>query len=311
MSTISSSMSVGASWLESTARERLTGLLDPDSFNEFVGPWEREASPHLARFNLPASFDDGIVVGSASLNGQPIWIAAQEGRFMGGTFSEVAGAKLVGLLRVARAFAQQGKPRAVLLLLDSGGVRLQEANAGELAVSEVIRALLQARSTGLRVIALIGGTAGAFGGGGIVTACCSDIVVSEHARIGVTGPEVIEINKGVEEFDSKDRALVWRITGARTRVLTGGADRYVKDDMEAFRRVAIELLTHPASLDLELLKGEQRRLKNRLDDFRDCEDALDILRKRGWNHPERMFEIDDEQFLCELKKIGEESHVAR
>jgi malonate decarboxylase beta subunit len=53
-------------------------------------------------------------------------------------------------------------------------------------------------------------------GGGIVTACCSRVVVWEHARISVTGPEVIETNKGVEEFDFQDRALVWRATGGET-----------------------------------------------------------------------------------------------
>jgi malonate decarboxylase beta subunit len=311
MSTVTSSSSVGGSWLEATARERLAGLLDADSFDEFVGPSEREVSPHLAQFNLPVSFDDGIAVGHALFNGRPVWVAAQEGRFMGGTFSEVAGAKLVGLLRVARAFAEQGKPRPVLLLLDSGGVRLQEANAGELAVSEVIRALLQARRAGLRIIALIGGRAGAFGGGGITTACCSDIVVSEHARTGVTGPEVIETNKGIEELDSKDRALVWRVAGGRTRVLTGGADRYAQDDIGDFRRIALELLTEPAPFDLDLLKAEQQRLEKRLDNFGDCNDALDIWRKRGWSDPEQLFNISDEQFLLELKKSGEGSHVAR
>jgi malonate decarboxylase beta subunit len=311
MNPATGSSTVGGSWLEATARERLAGLLDADSFDEFVGPWEREVSPHLTQFNLPVSFDDGIAVGHALLGGRAVWVAAQEGRFMGGSFSEVAGAKLVGLLRVARAFAQQGKPRPVLLLLDSGGVRLQEANAGELAVSEVIRALLQARSAGLRVIALVGGKAGAFGGGGITTACCSDIVVSEHARTGVTGPEVIETNKGIEEFDSKNRALVWRITGGRTRVLTGAADQYARDDVGDFRRIVLELLTDPPPLDLELLKAEQQRLEKRLHNFGNCNDALDIWRMRGWSHPEQLFDITDEQFLQVLRNSGEGFHVAR
>jgi len=61
----------------------------------------------------------------------------------------VHGAKLVGLLR--RALRE--RPAAVLLLLDSGGVRLHEANAGLIAVSEVMRAVLDARDAGLPVIA--------------------------------------------------------------------------------------------------------------------------------------------------------------
>ena len=215
-------------WYEASARERIAGLLDAKSFAEFLGPEQRATSPHLAQFDLTGAFDDGIVVGRGRLDGQEVFVAAQDGRFLGGAFGEVHGAKLVGLLRAARDGAGPGGLRAVLLLLDTGGVRLQEANAGELAISEVVNAIVQVRRAGIPVLALVGGRAGAFGGGGIITASCSRIVVSEHARVSVSGPEVIETNKGVEEFDSKDRALVWRVCGARTRYLTGGADFYVK-----------------------------------------------------------------------------------
>ena len=61
----------------------------------------------------------------------------------------------------------------VLILFDTGGVRLQEANAGELAIAEIMRAMIEARSAGVRVIGLIGGRAGCYGGGGLIAACCS------------------------------------------------------------------------------------------------------------------------------------------
>ena len=89
------------SWYEATARQRVSALLDAGSFEEFVGPSERAMSPHLPLFDLPRAFDDGIVVGRGWLDGRPVFIAAQEGRFMGGAFGEIHGAKLVGLLRAA------------------------------------------------------------------------------------------------------------------------------------------------------------------------------------------------------------------
>jgi len=273
-----------ANWYEASARERVAGLLDPQSFVEFPGPEQRVMSPHLAQFDLTGAFDDGIVVGRGRLDGQDVLVAAQEGRFLGGAFGEVHGAKLVGLLRAARDGAAegagQGGRRAVLLLLDTGGVRLQEANAGELAISEIIYAILAVRSAGIPVLALVGGRAGAFGGGGIVTACCSRIIVSEHARVSVSGPEVIETNKGVEEFDSKDRALVWRVCGARTRYLTGGADGYVKGSVDDFRQAAIALIPHTPPFGLAALKAEQQRLAERLQRFGDCRDALEICARR-------------------------------
>ncbi len=144
---------------------------------------------------------------------------------MGGAVGEVHGAKLVGLLRAALA----AKPAAVLILFDTGGVRLQEANAGELAIAEIMRAVLDARAAGVPVLGLVGGRAGCYGGGGIISACCSGLVVSEQGRISVSGPEVIETNKGVEEFDSKDRALVWRTMGGKHRRLLGVADAFADD----------------------------------------------------------------------------------
>ena len=78
------------SWYEAVARTRIRLLLDPDSFVELVGPEMREVSPHLRLFDLPEEFDDGIVVGRGALNGSPVFVAAQEGRFMGGAFGCVS-----------------------------------------------------------------------------------------------------------------------------------------------------------------------------------------------------------------------------
>ena len=298
-----------ADWYEASARDRVAGLLDPKSFVEFLGPEQRAMSPHLAQFDLTAAFDDGIVVGRGRLDSQDVFVAAQEGRFLGGAFGEVHGAKLLGLLRAARD-AGRGGVHAVLLLLDTGGVRLQEANAGELAISEIINAIIEVRSVGIPVLALIGGRAGAFGGGGITTACCSQIVVSEHARVSVSGPEVIETNKGVEEFDSKDRALVWRICGARTRYLTGGVDRYVKGRIQDFRNAAIALIPNAPPFGLATLKAEQQRLTERLERFGGCRDAPEIWRKAGVPDPERIAEITDDAFLA-IQRIKDADHDAR
>ncbi|HVX78415.1 MAG TPA: biotin-independent malonate decarboxylase subunit beta [Bradyrhizobium sp.] len=299
-----------ADWFEASARERIAGLLDPGTFVEFLGPEQRVMSPHLAQFNLTGAFDDGIVVGRGRLDGREVFVAAQEGRFLGGAFGEVHGAKLVGLLRAARDGAGKDGPKTVLLALDTGGVRLQEANVGETAIAEVMRAIVEARMAGIAVIALIGGRSGAFGGGGLITSCCSRIAVSEHARISVSGPEVIETNKGVEEFDSKDRALVWRVSGGRTRALMGGADRYVKDRIRDFRIAAIELSRKVPPFTLDTLLSEQRRLSERLQNDGDCRDAPEIWRKLGLQNPEGIADLSDDAFLA-MTMPREAHHDAR
>jgi malonate decarboxylase beta subunit len=297
----------GASWYEASARTRVRLLIDAGSFVEFIGPEQREVSPHLRVFDLPEQFDDGIVVGRGALEGSPVFVAAQEGRFMGGAFGEVHGAKLTGLLRAARDM----KSIPVLILFDTGGVRLQEANAGELAIAEIMRAVVEARTAGVKVIGLIGGRAGCYGGGGLIAGCCSALAVSEQGRIAVSGPEVIETNRGVEEFDSRDRALVWRTMGGKHRRLLGGAEAFVDDTVQDFRDAALALLGAAAGFGIGTLNAEQSRLEDRLQRFGSCRDAVDIWAAEGVPDPDSIPALPADQFIALADKVRRPGHDAR
>jgi len=295
------------SWYEASARERVRLFLDVRSFQEFIGPEKREISPHLHIFNLPEQFDDGMIVGRGLLEGQKVFVAAQEGRFMGGAFGEVHGAKLTGLLRAVRDVPSI----PLVILFDTGGVRLQEANAGELAIAEIMLALIEARTAGAKVIGLIGGRAGCYGGGGLIASCCSALAVSEQGRISVSGPEVIETNRGVEEFDSKDRALVWRTMGGKHRRLIGGADIFVDDTIESFRVAALHLIRCSSGFDSDVLESEQVRLNQRLQQFGSCADAVDIWRAAGIKDAETVPDMATDEFIALANKIRGPRHVAR
>ena len=295
------------SWYEASARQRVAALTDPGSFREVLGPTERRMSPHLPLFDLPRAFDDGIVVGRATLDGRPVLVAAQEGRFMGGAFGEVPGAKLVGLLRAA----PERKPAAVLILVDTGGVRLQEANAGETAIAEAMRAIAQVRAAGVPVIGLIGGRAGCYGGGGLIAGTCSRLAVSEGGRISVSGPEVIETNRGAEEFDARDRALVWRTMGGKHRRLIGGADAFCDDTVAAFRAAARALMDRAPAFDLATLEAEQDRLEARLKRFGDCREATEIWARLGVNDPDAVPAMTTAAFDETVARVTEAHHDAR
>ncbi|MGC5781394.1 biotin-independent malonate decarboxylase subunit beta [Methylobacterium sp. NFXW15] len=295
------------SWYEASARRRVEALLDPGSFVEALGPAERRMSPHLPLFDLPRAFDDGIVVGSGTLDGRTVFVAAQEGRFMGGAFGEVHGGKLVGLLRAAI----EAKPAAVLILFDTGGVRLQEANAGETAIAETMRAIAETRAAGVPVIGLIGGRAGCYGGGGLIAGTCSRLAVSEGGRISVSGPEVIETNKGAEEFDSKDRALVWRTMGGKHRRLTGAADAFCEDTVAAFRAAALDLIGRAPAFDLATLEAEHARLRGRLAQFGACQDATEVWARLGVNDPDAVPAMDTRSFEDTVTRVTEATHDAR
>lgn len=286
------------SYLEANARERLRQLLDAGSFTEFLPPQRRLISPHLAQLDAPVSFDDGVAIGSGRLRRRPVLVASQEGAFMGGAVGEVHGAKLVGLLR--RAVRE--RPDAVLLLLDSGGVRLHEANAGLIAVSEVMRALLDARDAGIPVIVMIGGATGCFGGMGIVARCANAVLMSEEGRLAMSGPEVIETTHGVEEYDARDRALVWRTSGGKHRYLMGDCDALLPDSMAAFADAAVaaidRLQAGTVALTLEELEAEQRLLSQRLDAYGEETEPADIWRGMGIADPAALPMLEAEAFVA-------------
>jgi len=280
------------SYAECSARERLLRIVDAGSFHEWLPPAARLSSPHLAQLGVPSSFDDGVAIGRATLAGRPVFVAAQEGEFMGGGVGEVHGAKLVGLMQRAL----RDRPDAVLLLAESGGVRLHEANAGLIAVSEVMRAMLDVRAAGIRVVVLIGGANGCFGGMGIVARCADRIVMSDIGRLAMSGPEVIEASHGVDEFDSRDRALVWRTTGGKHRWLTGDCDALLEDDVAAFRSAAIDSLGQPAAeVTLERLETEHALLAARLgllSDAADGDDAVTLWSRLGIRGASRVTEMN-------------------
>jgi malonate decarboxylase beta subunit len=272
------------SYYEATARERLAGILDRGSWREILPPAARTLSPHLQALDLPVAFDDGVVIGSGTIEDLPVLLAAQEGGFMGGAVGEVQGAKIVGLIERAESDRVCG----VVLLLESGGVRLQEANAGLIAVSEVIRAICAVRVAGIPVVAAIGGQYGCFGGMGIAAACCTSLVMSEEGRLGLSGPEVIETARGVEEFDSRDRALVWRTVGGKHRFLLGDCDTLVDDRQEAFRAALANAIRAGDRLDLTLVEREQSMLERRLARFGGAADGEEIWRDLGLDPPENV-----------------------
>ncbi|MBA5688880.1 biotin-independent malonate decarboxylase subunit beta [Rugamonas apoptosis] len=286
-----------SSYQAASAHERLHALFDAGSFQAFDAPEQHMASPHLAQFNIPAQPDDGVAVGRARLNGMTVYTAAQEGRFMGGAVGEVHGARLTGLLRRAA----RDRAAAVVLLIESGGVRLHEANAGLIAISEVMRALLAARAAGVPVVALVGGANGAFGGMGIVASCANVVVMSEPARLAMSGPEVIASANGTAEFDPRDRALVWRTTGGKHRYLLGDCQMLVADDMAAFRQAAQDAIAScagaPVELTLAALEQEQRLLAARIERFDQLRDPVDIWQALGMPDAQHIPALETQAFI--------------
>lgn len=283
------------SYYEASARGRIDAIVDAGSFREILPPTARTLSPHLQALDLPVAFDDGVIIGTATMDGLSLLIAAQEGGFMGGAVGEVHGAKLVGMLERA----VRDKVDGAILLLESGGVRLQEANAGLIAVSEIIRAIVATREAGIPVVVAIGGQYGCFGGMGIAAACCTAIVMSEEGRLGLSGPEVIETARGVDEFDSRDRARVWRTVGGKHRYLLRDCTALVDDSVDAFRAALLAAIREGDRFDLDTLEREQGLLEARLQRFGGCADGEDLWRLLGWPEPAQVPLLAAAEFVAQ------------
>src|ERR1700723_2517778 len=219
------------SFIELDGRKRAQSLFDEGTWKELVGPFDRMESPWLPLQGVAPQFDDGCIVIKGKIGGMAAVAIALEGAFQGGSIGEVSGAKMTAALDLATKDSKTGKRTAAILLLETGGVRLQEANLGLAAVAEVISSVLALRPHA-PVITLIAGTVGCFGGMSLAAGVSSYVVMTREARLGLNGPEVIEQESGIDEFDSSDRALIWAINGGQQRVGMGVADELVTDDVE-------------------------------------------------------------------------------
>ncbi|KPA93743.1 MULTISPECIES: biotin-independent malonate decarboxylase subunit beta [Pseudomonas] len=229
------------SFVELGARQRARALLDSGSFRELLDPFARVMSPWLERQGVVPQADDGVVIAKGSIDGLPVVIAAIEGAFQGGSLGEVGGAKIAGALELAAEDNRQGIPTRAVLLLETGGVRLQEANLGLAAIADIHAAIVDLRRY-QPVIGVVAGSVGCFGGMSIAAALCSYLVVTREARLGLNGPQVIEQEAGLEEYDSRDRPFIWSLTGGEQRFASGLVDRYASDDVAAIRQQVAHLL---------------------------------------------------------------------
>ena len=261
---------------EQTARQRIAALVDPRSFAEMLPPPERLISPYLAQLGIPVSFDDGLVIGKAKLGGKKIYIAAQVGQFVGGAVGEIHGAKLTGLFKAA---ARDKVP--CVLIIESGGVRLHEGSSGEIAIAETMRAIFECRALKVPTIAVIATDIGAYGGIGILSTCCDFRVMTEHGRLGISGPIVIEKWMGKKAYDSANRALVWKTSGGKTKYLLGDADALVHDSAVAIRDAIAKLLGKSSPVSLTAVKARQQQLEKRLKRFGETPDPEAVWKAMG------------------------------
>ena len=128
---------------------RIAELLDPGSFMEMG----ERVSARYTEFYHPDSVveSDGVVTGYGTINGRLVFVYAQDGEVMGGTFGEQHGRKIVDLYeRAMRAKAP------VIGLLDCAGFRIEEGLDGLYQFAKLYRIQTKASKKILQIAAVIG-----------------------------------------------------------------------------------------------------------------------------------------------------------
>lgn len=267
------------SFVELHARELALSLLDAGTSRELVGPLDNMISPHLEPQGIVPESDDGIVLMKGKIEDKNVLIVSIEGKFQGGGIGEVSGAKIVAALEKALEDNQNGKTIYPILVLDTGGVRLQEANYGLLSISEIQNVVIALKKY-VPVIGLIPGRVGSFGGMSITASILSYLITTNKARIGLNGPEVIEQEAGVREFDSSDKNLIWNTLGTKQRLATGLVDEVVDDTVDDIKEAVINEIN---------AKKDAHRTEN-VDFYLSLLDQLDLNKKLDISSYDKLYQ---------------------
>jgi acetyl-CoA carboxylase carboxyltransferase component len=238
------------------ARARIAHLLDPGSFSEIGtlvgGP------------DAPA---DAVIIGSGSVNGRPIMVAAEDFTVLAGTISSAANAKRY---RVAELAVTDRVP--LVMLLEGAGFRADGTSHARTPTD----LLVQSRCSGR--VPLVTAILGASAGHGALVAPMSDFtVMSAQASVFTAGPPVVLESIG-EQITKED------LGGPAVAVASGLVHNSVTDDTAALDLVTSYLGYFPSSAwsyPADLEGGD--------DGFRAVPELLDIVPRNG----RRVYDMHD------------------
>ena len=264
-----------------TARERMTLLFDPGTFEEV----DKLVVHRCRDFGMEAQVipGDGVVTGHGRVFGRPVCAFAQDFTVFGGSLSETNAAKIVKIMDMA---VRIGAP--VVGLNDSGGARIQE---GVLSLGGYADIFLR-NTLASGVVPQISAIMGPCAGGAVYSPAITDftIMVKHTSYMFVTGPDVI---RTVTHEDVTKEAL----GGAMTHNEKSGVAHFaVEDDRECLLLIR-ELLSFMPGNNVD----DPPRVETT--DPPDREDtALDTLVPPSPNQPYDMLDLihtiaDDGYFL--------------
>lgn len=170
-----------------TARDRIGGLYDPNTFQERGLLVQHNCSGFgMANKNLPA---DGVVTGTGYVSGTPVAAFSQDFTVAGGSLGNMHAKKIVNLMDHA---IKAGMP--IVGFMDSGGARIQEGVESLSGYAQVFYHNVLASG----VVPQIAVIAGPCAGGAAYSPALTDfqIMIKGQANMFICGPDVIKAATG-------------------------------------------------------------------------------------------------------------------
>lgn len=205
-----------------TARERIEGLLDPNSFVELDAFAVHRTSAFGMERRKPLG--DGVITGHGTIDGRPVCVFAQDFTIFGGSLGEVFAEKICKVMDLA---LRMGVP--CIGINDSGGARIQEGVVSLGGYAEIF--YRNVMSSG--VIPQLSIIAGPCAGGAVYSPIMTDFImmVKGTGQMYITGPDVIRTVTGEEVgFEELGGAMVHNSR-------SGVAHFAVEDEQDCFEQM--------------------------------------------------------------------------
>ena len=170
-----------------TARERINLLVDKGSFEE-MDMFTKHRCTNFGQ-EKKIFLGDGVVTGSATIDGRLVYVFAQDFTIFGGSLSEVMSQKICKIMEMAM---KMGAP--CIGINDSGGARIQEGINSLAGYSEIFQRNILASG----VIPQISGIFGPCAGGAVYSPALTDFVLMTEgvSYMFLTGPKVVKAVTG-------------------------------------------------------------------------------------------------------------------
>ena len=218
-----------------TARERITLLVDPGTFEELDSLVTHRASDFgMAEKLVPG---DAVVTGYARVNGRLIYLYSQDFTVLGGSLSEVVAEKVSKIMDLAM---KNGAP--IVGLCDSGGARIQEGVVSLAGYGDIFLRNTLASGVVPQISAILGPSAG----GAVYSPAITDFIlmVKGISQMFITGPDVIKSVTG-EDITHE------QLGGADTHATTSGVAHFALDSEEECMETIRTLLSFLPQNNLE------------------------------------------------------------